>query len=161
MCCGSAWWNWIYKLDSNIKSILDPNYELMSTTNTKNAIRANRYYWIWKYTTTQNSRAIFETEEPNNHWVWCTNKWERYAWKYFGRLSDSEYGDKVRSMEIAEASHNFRQANCLRKHLDGNHHNSMTCNWILRKAPWHLCILGIRFQNPIDLLIHFLFVLVI
>ena len=44
--------------------------------------------------------------------------------------------------------------------LEGSHRNSTTGNRILRKVPWHLCILGIRFRNPIDLLIRFLFALV-
>lgn len=44
--------------------------------------------------------------------------------------------------------------------LDGSHHNSMTGNRILTKASLYLCILGIRFRNPIDLLICLLFAFV-
>jgi hypothetical protein len=34
-----------------------------------------------------------------------------------GRLSDLKYGEKVRAMEIAEANHDFKQANRIRKQL--------------------------------------------
>ena len=35
-----------------------------------------------------------------------------------GRLSDLKYGDKVRAIEIAEANHDFRWANQLRKQIN-------------------------------------------
>jgi hypothetical protein len=35
----------------------------------------------------------------------------------FGRLMDLKYGDKARAMEIAEANHDFKQANRIRKQL--------------------------------------------
>jgi hypothetical protein len=34
-----------------------------------------------------------------------------------GRLMDLKYGDKARAMEIAEANHDFKQANRIRKQL--------------------------------------------
>lgn len=34
-----------------------------------------------------------------------------------GRRSDLKYGEKVRAMEIAEANHDFKQANRIRKQL--------------------------------------------
>jgi hypothetical protein len=34
-----------------------------------------------------------------------------------GRLADLKYGDKARAIEIAEANHNYKQANRLRKQL--------------------------------------------
>lgn len=37
-----------------------------------------------------------------------------------GRLSDLKYGDKAHTIEIAEASNNFQQANRLRKQLTTN-----------------------------------------
>jgi hypothetical protein len=34
-----------------------------------------------------------------------------------GRLSDLKYGEKARAIEVAEANHNYKQANRLRKQI--------------------------------------------